>query len=230
MKNKDFDKLFFSRTREFLDEYLTSQCSRSPHTVKAYRDALTVFRRYVTSVGLSLKSFGFQDCTRDFLLDFMEYLQESGYEKSSCNQRLAAIKSYMWYVANGDITWQQNALIVSRVPFLRDSEKEKEILGEECLKALFSAPGNSKRGIRDATIMIILYDSAIRLSELLGLRVSDVNLQKSSPYLRIHGKGDKERIVSISDNAFRHLDINDIIKMYKKSKIKMYKWYTVTRR
>ena len=227
MKNKDFDKLFFSRTREFLDEYLTSQCSRSPHTVKAYRDALTVFRRYVTSVGLSLKSFGFQDCTRDFLLDFMEYLQESGYEKSSCNQRLAAIKSYMWYVANGDITWQQNALIVSRVPFLRDSEKEKEILSEECLKALFSAPGNSKRGIRDATIMIILYDSAIRLSELLGLRISDVNLQKSSPYLRIHGKGDKERIVSISDNAFRHLE--HYIRLYhgSNSPVTEYLFYSV---
>lgn len=53
--------------------------------------------------------------------------------------------------------------------------------------------------------MITLYDSAIRLSELLGLKVSDVNLQKDSPYLRIHGKGDKERIVSLSDNAVRHL-------------------------
>ena len=42
MKTKDFDKLFFSKTREFLDEYLLLQCSRSPHTIKAYRDALTI--------------------------------------------------------------------------------------------------------------------------------------------------------------------------------------------
>lgn len=107
MKNRDFDKLFFSKTREFLDGYLTSQCSRSPYTVKAYRDALTVFRRYVTSAGFSIRTFGFEDCTRDFMLGFMEYLQESGHEKSSCNQRLAAIKSYMWYVADGNVTWQQ---------------------------------------------------------------------------------------------------------------------------
>lgn len=70
----------------------------------------------------------------------MEYLQQSGYEKSSCNQRLAAIKSYMWYVADGDITWQQNALMVSRVPFLKNPEKERETLSEECLKALFRRP------------------------------------------------------------------------------------------
>ena len=212
MKGKPFDKLFFSKTHDFLDGYLALQCSRSPHTVKAYRDALTVFRRYVVSTGRSLKLFGFEDCTRDFLLDFMEYLQKSGYEKSSCNQRLAAIKSYMWYVADGNITWQQNALMTSRVPFLRNPEKERKVLSEDCLKALFSAPGNDKRGIRDAAIMIILYDSAIRLSELLGLKVSDVNMTGSTPYLRIHGKGDKERIVSLSDNASRYLE--NYMKLY----------------
>jgi hypothetical protein len=45
MKNKDFDRLFRFRTHAFLDEYLTSQCSRSLHTVKACRDTFTVFRQ-----------------------------------------------------------------------------------------------------------------------------------------------------------------------------------------
>ena len=205
MKNKDFEKLFFSKTRDFLDEYLTKQCSRSPHTVKAYRDALTVFRKYVSVQGLSLKTFGFQDCTRDFLLGFMEHLQKEGYAKSSCNQRLAAIKSYMWYVADGDITQQQTALMVSRVPFLKNPEKEKALLSEECLKALLSAPGNRKIEIRDTAILVLLYDSAIRLSELLSLKLTDVNLKNTTPYLRIHGKGDKERIVSISEGTVKHL-------------------------
>lgn len=205
MAKKDFDMLFFSKTRDFLDGYLILQCGRSANTVKAYRDALTVFRRYVLSKGRSIKTFGFDDCTRDFLLDFIVYLQKEGYEKSSCNQRLAAIKSYMWYVADGDISQQQTALMVSRVPFLKKPEKERAILNEACLKALLCAPGKSKIEIRDATIMIVLYDSAIRLSELLNLKLSDVNLQRKTPYLRIHGKGDKERIVSISDNAVKHL-------------------------
>lgn len=205
MKNKSFDCLFFSRTREFLDGYLTSQCARSPHTVKAYRDALTVFRKYVTLRGFSIRTFDFDDCTRDFLLDFVEYLQKSGYEKSSCNQRLAAIKAYMWYVADGNITWQQDALMISRVPFLKVPDKERPVINEECLRALLSAPDNSKTGIRDTAIMVTLYDSAIRLSELLNLKVSDVSLDSDTPYLRIHGKGDKERIVSVSDSAARHL-------------------------
>ena len=61
-------------------------------------------------------------------------------------------------------------------------------------------------GQKSVALTITLYDSAIRLSELLALKVSDVNLNKDTPYLRIHGKGDKERIVSISDNAAKHLE------------------------
>jgi integrase/recombinase XerD len=51
----------------------------------------------------------------------------------------------------------------------------------------------------------LLYDSAIRLSELLFLKLTDVNLKNTTPYLRIHGKGDKERIVSISEGTVKHL-------------------------
>ena len=65
MKTKDFDKLFFSKTREFLDEYLLLQYSRSPHTIKAYRDALTIFRRYILHEGYSLKTFSFDELLSD---------------------------------------------------------------------------------------------------------------------------------------------------------------------
>lgn len=74
------------------------------------------------------------------------------------------------------------------------------------LKALLSAPSNRKIEIRDTTILALLYNSAIRLSELLALKLSDVNLKNTTPYLRIHGKGDKERIVSISENTVKHLE------------------------
>ena len=73
--------------------------------------------------------------------------------------------------------------------------------------------------------MIILYDSAIRLSELLDLRVSDVNIESEYPYLRIHGKGDKERIVAISDSAKNHLI--RYLSLYHKDNHNEYLFYTV---
>lgn len=213
MKKPDLNTLFFSKTSDFLDRYLKSQCSRSKHTVKGYRDALTVFRRYVTDVkGLSLKTFTFADCTRDFVLGFMEYMQAEGKAKSTCNQRLAAIKSYLGYVADGDISVQQTALTVSRVPFLKQADTAHEMLSNECLAALLAAPAGTKIGIRDMTIMVLLYDTGIRLDELLELRMTDLMLDRNSPHILIHGKGDKERIVTLSERADRH--VRRYIKLY----------------
>lgn len=132
-------------------------------------------------------------------------MQTQNYAKTTCNQRLAAIKAYLWYVADGDIFVQQIALSVSHVLFLKEPQKKKEIISNDNLKAILGAPNNSKIGIRDTTIMVILYDTAIRLSELLDLKLSEVNLSGQTPYLRIHGKGDKERIVSITDKTVNHI-------------------------
>lgn len=70
-------KLFFSKTLEFLEHYLPEQALKSRNTVETYRDALTVFRRYITdTLHLSIRSFGFEDCTLDLLLSYMEFLKK----------------------------------------------------------------------------------------------------------------------------------------------------------
>jgi integrase/recombinase XerD len=215
MNKTPLEKLFFSKTRDFLDLYLSSQCSKSKHTIKAYRDALTVFRKYVVEVRKnSIKTFTFDDCTREFILDFMEHLQKTGLTPNTCNHRLAALKAYMWYVSDGDISLQQTAIMVSHIPFLKVPEKNKELLSEECLTAMLAAPKANKIGIRDTTIMVLLYDTAIRLSELIELNISSIVFDAPIPYLRIHGKGDKERIVSFTSKTAQHL--KNYISIYHK--------------
>lgn len=206
MNKIPLENLFFSKTRDFLDLFLAGQCSRSPHTIKAYRDALTVFRRYVVDErNYSMKTFSFSDCSRDFTLDYLEYMQNQGLSLNTCNHRLATLKSYLWYVADGDISVQQTALAVSHVPFLKVPDKVKYILSDQCLAAILAAPKNTKIGMRDTVIMVLLYDTAIRLSELLDLKLGDIVLDAPAPYVRIHGKGDKERLVSMTDKTAGHL-------------------------
>jgi site-specific recombinase XerD len=198
MSKKLNEELFFSKTRDYLDTYLVAQCGKSPHTVKADRDALTVFRRYVhDEKGFSIMKFQFPHCTRDLVLDFMTYLKGKDYAERSCNQRLSAIKAYLWYVSDDDILLQPIALSISRVPFLKEPKPTWPTIEEDALSALLLT--HTKIGIRDRTIMILLYDSDIRLEELLRLKISDLNLMIGNPYIRIHGKGDKERIVAIVD-------------------------------
>lgn len=192
-------KLFFSLTFEFLEVYMKSQMMRSPATIESYRDALTVFRRYLRDhLKIRMNAFAFSDCTRDVVLGFMEFLTSSGSCPGTRNQRLAALKSYLNFAAEKDISLQSIALSIGRIPSCRDPKKERPILDEEAARLLLSAPGNSKTGIRDKTMMILLYDSAARVDEILSLRMEDVRLDSESPSIHVLGKGHKERVISLS--------------------------------
>lgn len=212
-KKKTVQKLFFSKTLDFLEHYLPHQARKSENTVETYRDALTVFRRYILeSLHLSIRSFCFEDCTHDLLLSYMQYLRESGNAATTCNNHLAAIRAYLWYVADGDISIQSVALTASHVPFLKVPKLTRETIPEEELLTLLSAPPYTRIGKRDQMILILLYDSAIRVSELLSLDMRSINLDVSIPYIRIYGKGDKERIVAITDATAAH--IRNYLKLY----------------
>ncbi len=208
MKNRTVSEgmLFFSMTLEFLETYLLGQLGRSPETVKSHRDSLTVFRRYLLEKRkISIGRFHFHDCTARLIQDFIIYLKESGNKPGTCNQRLSTIKTYLWFAADRDITLQSVSLLISRIPQCRVPRQEKAILSEAALAHILQQPKNTKTGMRDQVMMILLYDSAIRLNELLSLTIQDLVLERNDPYIRINGKGNKERIVAITTKTSQHL-------------------------
>ena len=97
---------------------------KSNNTVNTYRDGLTVFRKYLAEEKkVSIRKFRFEECTHDFLLEYMMYLKDKGCAAGTCNNRLAAIRSYLWYVADGEISMQSIALGASKVPFIKGTQK-----------------------------------------------------------------------------------------------------------
>ncbi len=193
-------KLFFSMTMDFLDVYLP-QGHESSKTVKAYRDGLTVFRRYLSDVRkISIKHFKFVDCTFDLVLDYRNWLIDVKKRKpSTVNNRLAALKAYLHYAAAKEITIQQIHLSISEVPFLRVPKVVRPIIENvDTLKALLDAPPNTLIGCRDTMILSILFDTMIRADELIQLNLKDVQIEGETPFLFIHGKGNKERTVPVS--------------------------------
>jgi integrase/recombinase XerD len=198
--------LFFSMTHEFLDIYMLKQLGRSPDTIESYRDALTLFRRYVLEeLSISMAKFTFAQCRRNLILGFLEYLKAQGSKPGTRNQRLAALKSYLWFAADKDVTLQSIALEVSRVSQCKNPATEKYVLSEDAINAIFSQPAGTRMGLRDRTMMILLYDSAARLAEMLNLAVNDICLDEKNPYIRIMGKGSKERVVAINTRTVKHI-------------------------
>lgn len=211
------ENLFFSMTWDYLNIFLPSQNQKSNKTVKAYCDALTIFRRYVSEeCKLSIEEFEFEKLTYDFILDYRIFLENKGYKPKTVNHRISVIAAYIKYVAMKKTELVQIYLNVSEVPYVKETQEIKEIIeNPEALQMLLSSPKPSKIGIRDQIIMTILYDSAIRADELINLDLLDVNINNDVPYLRIYGKGSKERIVLISENTV--LLIQNYIRIYHAS-------------
>lgn len=200
------ESLFFSMTLEFMETYMPKQLGRSPKTIKSYRDSLTVFRHYLHDKRkISIKKFSFVDCTSKLIQDFIIFLKESGKSPGTCNLRLNAIKVYLWFTADRNIAIQSVALAISKIPSCKVPQKEKAILSENALRCIFKQPKNSKIGMRDLIMMILLYDGAIRLNELLCLEIQDLMLKDNNPYIKVTGKGNKERIVAITQKTAKHL-------------------------
>jgi len=206
LKKTETAPLFFSYTWDFLSEYLPNKVGRSPDTVESYRDSLTLFRKFLTEdKHVSIAKFAFSDCTKDCTFDFRDYLKRNGNKPSTINVRLAALRAYLNYASDKDISIQSVALAVSQVPPCKNTKEEKQILSESALEAILSVPPKTKMGLRDRTIMVLLYDSAIRLSELLAVKLCDIKIDGNISSILIHGKGSKERRVQLTEESVGHL-------------------------
>lgn len=198
--------LFFSMVHDFLHVYLADVAA--PDTIASYTDALTIFRRYVCEERqLRLRAFTFGDCSFDFVLEFRNWLlDDAGLAPSTANHRLAALKSYMHYAASKNVALEQFCLSVSQVPSAKNPIKIRPVIEDaEALRTFLNAPRNTPLGRRDCALLAILYDAALRVEELTGLRVKDTCLSTQTPHLLIHGKGRKERLVTLSDKSAKLL-------------------------
>ena len=199
-KKPEFQDLFFSKTKDFLDTFLKKQEQRSKDTIKAYRISLTAFYTYVTEVkSIKVMRFCFSDCTYEFVLSYSQYLQEfKRLSSSTVNQRLAALKSYLKYVSDGDVTLMQIYMAVQKVPLLKTPKLQRPVMEKEDLKAFLAEPQNTKFGRRDRVLLSLMYDTAIRVSELTGIVLGDISLNVSSPSIVIRGKGKKTRLIVLN--------------------------------
>jgi site-specific recombinase XerD len=138
-------------------------------------------------------------------MGFMDHLAAKQNKPGTRNQRLAVLKSYLSFAADKDITLQSVALSVGRIPQFRQGKPERVVIPDEAMAAILRQPPDTRMGFRDRAIMVMLFDSGARLAEILGLRITDVASDGDNPYVRINGKGGKQRIVPVSVKAVAHL-------------------------
>lgn len=190
---------FATLVQRFFTERLIQQQAVSPRTVAAYRDAFRLLLTYAdTTLGKPPATLTLADFDADLILGFLTHL-EAGRHNSVCsrNARLAAIRAFTRYVAVQCPPALQLAQQILAIPMKRFDKPLLGFLSRDEVKALLAAPDTTTWcGRRDRVLLMVLYNTGARVSELIGIRVNDLELGVT-PSVRLHGKGRKQRTVPL---------------------------------
>jgi site-specific recombinase XerD len=199
--------LFFDNCYEFLTTHLRDRLFRSPKTIIAYTDALSLFRKYTSEEkGIAFDDLYMSAITVDFMLDFRVWLVETRKEKpQTANQRFGLVRSYIRYCSSREVSLLSMYLRLSDIPPLRCDKPSEEAMTEEAVKAILRQPPNTRKGIRNLTFMVMLYETATRVSELVNLRMENLFLDDAQPHVIIRGKGKKTRSIPLTRPACEHI-------------------------
>jgi integrase/recombinase XerD len=200
---------FFGLVRAWLTVHLPRARRLSPHTIRSYKTALNTLIDYLRQTrGLDLATISFEAIDHATISGFTLWLTDTQHlSASSANQRLAAIKSFLCYCAAEDPALVAIWLDVKRVRPARAAARAPDALEMSAVEALIRAPGQeTRRGLRDTTIVLLLFDTAARIQEALDLRIADVDTTTGHGRITLTGKGRKTRTIPIMDKTGRHLD------------------------
>ncbi len=200
---------FWTLSKKFVSHQLPDIRKASPNTVKAYRDSINGFIDYLESEKhIRREAMTFEDFSRANITDFMDWmLNVKKYAEKTCNLRITAIHSLLEFAAHED---SDNIMSIYLdtciVKGIKVSPGPIEYFEEQQMKALLAAP-NPKTliGRRNQMMLILYYDTAARIAELLEMSVGQLHLDADTPYLTILGKGKKYRNIPLMDKTVRHL-------------------------
>ena len=185
--------------RRYFCEYLVSQRDLSPRTIGSYRDTFRLLlgfleRRYRIKPDVVCVD----DLDAPRVLTFLDDLErQRGNTARTRNARLVAIRSFLRYAAADDPLLLPVAQRVLAIPAKRFERASVGYLAREQIQAIIDSPdATTFSGQRDRVLLMLLYNTGARVSELAGLRVQDVSLE-SRMSVHVRGKGRKNRSVPL---------------------------------
>jgi len=203
--------------KRFFSHYLPIQRNLSANTILAYRDATKLLLCYAAeTLKHSVDNLDVEDINENIVLGFLENIEkERGCTANTRNARLAAIRSLFAFIAREEPVLVEQCLQVRSIPLKRTKHKSIDYLKEEEMQAVMDAIDiNSRTGIRDKALLMLLYNTGARVSEVTGIKLTDLQLNKA-PLVKLHGKGNKDRSCPLWPETVAALDAYIKLRMPK---------------
>ena len=184
----------------YVDEYtsfMTNVRHKSMNTVESYKRDVTQYITYLNESGIKDATLA----TKTTVLSYLLSLQKKGKATSTVSRTLASLRSfYLFMMQNGRVT--SNPTSNLEAPHVE--KKTPQILAGDEVERLLEQPDTSdNKGIRDKAMLELLYATGIRVSELINLDITDINIPMS--FIRCRG-GRKERIIPMGNKAKEAMD------------------------
>lgn len=191
----------FLRTyRKGYYQYLKLERQLSENSIEAYLADFDKFDFYLTEYE-SIKKL--EVITHETISGFLGNLYQTGHAATSANRVLSGIKSFF------NFTLEENLLSQLPTDFIESAKTPRKLpdvlTHEDIIKMLESTDRGKKFGERDLAILETLYSCGLRVSELIQLEIDQVYFEEG--FIRVIGKGDKQRLVPIGQQAIKQLQI-----------------------
>ena len=179
-------------------DYLRLELSLSDNSVEAYCHDVGLFLQYLESQNLST---AISNITQDTIENFFAYLYDLNIGATSQARILSGLKSFWRYLTQEEIAENDPTVLISSPTLGR--HLPEVLTYEEIQKMIDSIDLSQPTGHRNKAMIEVLYGCGLRVSELINLQISDI--YKEDGFLRIFGKGSKERLVPIGDSSLKIL-------------------------
>ena len=184
---------------EFIS-YISIERGLAENTVESYLHDLNSFNNYIFE---ELTLSYYQDVTESNIVSYLVFLQKTGKATSTIARHIATLKSFFNYLLRENIISTDPT---SNLETPKLSRKLPKILTVAEVEQLLQQPDTSTpAGLRDKCMLEVLYATGLRVTELISLRINQVNYETG--YVRCFGKGSKERIVPLGRIAKKYLDL-----------------------
>ena len=181
-------------------QYLLLEKSLSKNSIAAYLHDIKCFENFLSREGAST---GPLSVVYEDLLNYVTSLNAAGVAASSQARMISGLRAFYKYLLLED-QLQNDPTMFLEMP--KQARKLPEVLGLDEINAMIAQIDMSKpMGHRDKAMLETLFSSGLRVSELIGLNISEIYFKDE--FLKVRGKGNKERLVPIGQDALKAIDI-----------------------
>ncbi len=186
----------------------------SSHTIANYKDTMCLYMLYLEENKICPENLSATSFARENIVDWIEWLKKRrNSTPQTCNNRLASLRAFIKYLSARDpkyLTLWMNASTIKRQ---ETQDKAFEYISPKAIGAVLSTPNPQKRtDYKYMVLMSFLYITAARIDEALSIKLKDLRLDNKHPYVMVSGKGNKQRVLSLSPKIVEHL--KKYIKMF----------------